>query len=104
MKDNLIYGFECSGHTGYAEFGKDILCATISAISQSTILGITNVLGIKCKIDRVDDKGYIKIELPNNIDSIKSAQVLLQTMKVSIEDLLEAYSHYISMEVIEDVY
>ena len=104
-KDNLV-GVECSGHTGYAYFGKDVLCATLSGLVQSCYLGLTKVVGIKmtCTID--DENGYIKYELPQDIDSVKlsSSQILLETLKTSIIDLIEGYSKYISMEVIEYVY
>ena len=99
-------GFECSGHTGYAKFGKDILCAAISGITQSCMIGLQQVLDIEVSIDRNDDNGYLKVELPSNLDEAKlhSAQVLLKTLKLSIEDLCEGYSKYISMEVIENDY
>ena len=77
---------ECSGHTGYDEFGKDVLCATIYA-----------------KLERQLDDGNIKFELPKNIDDNKlnQSQILFETVFVSIEDLQKGYSKYISMEVIE---
>ena len=41
FKNKDIYtGFECSGHTGYEEFGKDVLCAAISSLTQGCALGI----------------------------------------------------------------
>ena len=105
-KNDIITGFECSGHTGYAEFGKDILCASISSMTQATCLGITKVLGIPATITRNDDKGYIQIVLPESIDIdlLDKAQILFNTLKCSIEDLLEGYKKYIKMEVIENVY
>ena len=99
-------GLEISGHTGYARAGKDILCAAISGMSQSCMLGITNVLGIKAKVTRDDNSGYLKIELPSNLRSEKlnDAQILFKTLHVSLEDLMTGYSKYISMEVIENDY
>lgn len=96
-------GIECSGHTGYDDFGKDVLCATISGIVQSTYLGLSQVLGINVKLQRNIDNGYIKFELPKNIEdnNFKESQILLQTLYISIEDLCKGYSKYISMEVIE---
>ena len=106
-KNNGIYtGCECSGHTGYAEFGKDILCASISSITQSVCIGIIKVLNISAKITRNDDKGYIKLVMPEIVDSQQQdkAQVLFEMLKVSIEDLLKGYRKYIKLEVIENVY
>ena len=99
-------GFECSGHTGYARSGKDILCAAISSITQSCVMGITKVLNIGAKVIKDDDSGYLKIELPKDLDkeNFSKSQVLLETLYISILDLMEGYSKYISMEVIENDY
>ena len=101
--DNNIVGFECSGHTGYEEYGKDVLCATISGITQSTVLGLTKVLGIDIEFKRNEKVGLLKVELPKGLSGEKmlQAQVLLNTLFVSIQDLTLGYSSYISMEVIE---
>ena len=105
VQDGYI-GFECSGHTGYAKSGKDILCAAISSITQSCVMGITKVLNVNAKVTKDDDSGYLKIELPKDLDKeiYSKSQVLLQTLYISILDLMEGYSKYISMEVIENDY
>ena len=99
-------GFECSGHTGYDEFGRDILCATLSGITQTCVMGIQNVLNIKASVNRNDDNGYLKIELPHNLDEskLRDSQILLETLYISVSDLISGYSKYISMEVIENDY
>ena len=105
-RQDKFVGFECSGHTGYSEYGKDILCAALSGMTQSCILGITNVLNIKTRVNRKDKDGYLKIELPKDLDTDKldASQILLETLYLSIEDLIEGYSKYISMEVIGNDY
>ena len=102
-KDDKFVKVECSGHTGYAEFGKDVLCATISGIVQSCFLGLKDVLGLKMRLIRKENDGYIKFELPSDIEKEKlyQSQILFETLIVSIEDLCKGYSKYISMEVIE---
>ena len=104
--NDQFIGLECSGHTGYAEYNKDILCATLSGIIQTGILGFTKVLNIKGSLSRKDKKGYIKFELPKKINhnKLQECQIIFKTMHISILDLIEGYSQYISMEVIEDVY
>ena len=101
--DNNFVGFECSGHTGYEDYGKDVLCATISGITQSVVLGLKKVLGINIRLNRNEKVGFLKVELPINInnDDFQKAQVLFCTLYESIKDLIEGYSSYISMEVIE---
>ncbi|MBQ7351904.1 MAG: ribosomal-processing cysteine protease Prp [Clostridia bacterium] len=104
--ENYFVGFVCSGHTGFDESGKDVLCATISGITQSIVIGLKDVCGIKLKLKRIDKDGYIKVELPKSIslDKLKESQILFETLYKSINDLMEGYSEYISMEVIENVY
>ena len=103
---NNFVGFECSGHTGYGESGNDVLCASISSITQMTALGLKDVCKIDVIISRNDDKGYLKVELPKVIkkEELLQSQVLFQTLYESIKDLISGYSEYIFMEVIEDVY
>ena len=103
---NKIIGYELSGHTGYGEFGQDVLCASLSTITQSIAMGLRDVLLIDVDIIRRDKDGYIKVELPHVLDQekIDKAQILLETLLVSVQDLQEGYSSYISMEVIENVY
>ena len=104
-KGDRLVGIECSGHTGYADFGKDVLCASISSIVQSCYLGLSEVLKIDMNLNK-SDSGYIKFELPEKLDEkiLDKSQILFDTLFVSIKDLCEGYSKYISMEVIEYVY
>lgn len=100
-------GFECSGHAGYRKNGEDILCATISGITQSIALGLKDVCGVEINIERNDNSGYLKVELVEQIldsESIIKTQVLFSTLECAIKDLIEGYSKYISMEVIGNVY
>lgn len=105
-KDGIFVGFECSGHTGFDINGKDILCATISGLTQSIVLGLKDVCKINIKFKRQERSGYILVELPKNINDnqLDKSQVLFKTLYLSIKDLCEGYSNYISMEVIEYVY
>ena len=105
-RNDQFVGLECSGHTGYAEYEKDILCASVSSIIQSGILGFASVLEINGTLVRRDNAGYIKYELPKNIDNkkLEDSQIIFKTMLESIKDLMSGYSQYISMEVIENDY
>ena len=100
--DNKYFKIEATGHTGYAESGQDILCASVSSILQSGALGLKNVLNLNPTIKNTTD-GYILIELPIN-EKLDDAQVLFLTMLESIKDLQSGYSRYIKLEVIDYVY
>ena len=42
-KNNIIDKIECIGHAGYAEYGKDIVCASFSTMIITTINSIVNI-------------------------------------------------------------
>lgn len=105
-REDIVYAVECSGHTGYATYGKDIVCSALSSLIQSCALGLKEVLRLDVKISREDKKGYFKIELPKSIngEDLEKSQILLQTLELSIKDLLQGYSKFIKLEERDYVY
>ncbi len=100
-KNNKFVKLEVSGHTGYNEHGKDILCAAISSIAQSGALGLSKVLNLNVKIVTNDESGYFLVELPQEIegDGLELSQIIFKTMYESFLDLKSGYSKYIKLEV-----
>ena len=49
-----LSGFTISGHAGYDEAGSDIVCAAVSAVSETTLLGLLRYLPDETYYD-VDD-------------------------------------------------
>jgi len=58
MYDN---GFIIDGHAGYAEPGKDIVCAAVSAISQTCVMSIENLTKNECICRQ--ENGYMYTDL-----------------------------------------
>ena len=56
--------FVISGHAGYAESGKDIVCASVSSAVQMAINGITEVVRIHCDIHVDEETNAIECILP----------------------------------------
>ena len=102
--DNIIC-VECLGHTGYAEYGEDIVCASLSSIVQTAGLGILLVAKINARIEQDVEKGYFKMTLPNKLseEEILKSQIIFDTMMCGISELLQEYSDFINLEVIENV-
>lgn len=103
-KNNKIVCFQLKGHTNFATSGEDILCAAVSAVAQSTALGILKVLNIKALYETNDKQGYLKLDLNNNTDAeIESAQVLLETMHKSLDDISIGNGKHIKVEVYDGI-
>lgn len=94
-RENLSLGFKIEGHAlSDNELMKsgnayDLICNSISILSQTILIGITEVLGVKAKYEIHD--GFLDINLSNLKESeIESCQVLLLTFEKSVESLVES--------------
>jgi len=92
---------ESKGHTGYADSGADIVCAGLSALMQGALLGLLKVVGIKPDYSINEEKGSLRIVLPEKMSDVErhDANVILDTLYASVTDIAEGYSEYINVEV-----
>ncbi len=104
--NNKYIGFECLGHAGFADYGKDIICASVSSVVQSTCLGFIKVLNLKVDMIRDDNKGYLKLVTPKKISDkdIENCNLLFNVALVALKDLESGYSDYIKIEEKSYVY
>lgn len=100
-KNNEIYMVECDGHTNYGVYGEDIVCASLSSIVQTAVLGLVAVAKIDVSLERDEKKGYLKLLIPENLNTQarEKANVILDTMLCGISDLHEGFSDFIDLEV-----
>lgn len=64
-ENNLISNIKISGHSGYAEYGSDIVCAAVSSITTTTVNGI---LSINETIKATDDGNTLEIAVLEHND------------------------------------
>ena len=101
-KNNHIVAVAASGHTGYGEQGEDIVCAGISTLIQSALLGLLQVAGLNVKYTVNEQEGSLRFTLPNDLTEAErhDADVILNTMLCGLNDFYTEYSDYINLEVI----
>ena len=94
QKGNLSLGFKISGHALSREEiestvgdAYDLICNSVSVLSQSTLIGMEEVLKLPVKYEIND--GYLSLNLSDlKEDEIEKGQVLLKTFEKSMESLL----------------
>src|SRR5690625_4590181 len=88
-----IVGFFASGHAEYAPKGEDIVCAAVSALTQTALLGLQHHIGIAVEVTIDDDAGELHCTLPTSLHETKAtyAQVILETMCTGIQAIAEQY-------------
>ena len=97
-KQNIVT-IEASGHSGYEEEGKDIVCSAVSAITQSLILGLKRVLKLNV-VDVVDPSiPHLSVTIKGLTEAEnKSAQILMQTAYLSLKEIRTGYEKFIKIK------
>jgi uncharacterized protein YsxB (DUF464 family) len=86
---------EISGHSGYAERGYDIVCASVSTASQMTINQI-ELLGLLGNIYyEIGDDGYLKLQVVKQNELL---QKVVDNLRFTLIDMSEQFSDFIKMK------
>jgi uncharacterized protein YsxB (DUF464 family) len=84
-------GFLLKGHAGYGEQGEDLACAGISAITQTALLGITDVLKITAKVTLEEGNALCLLSEDTPEGEREKADVVIRTMEAGLRSLLSGY-------------
>ena len=98
-EEDRITGFCISGHSGYAEAGQDVLCASITAAVTLTEAIINDVCGGKAKVRVKEEDARVTLTLPASCEEEDSIQAALTGLMIYLIALRDDYSDYI--EVLE---
>lgn len=89
-KGNKSCGFEISGHSGYAEQGSDIICASVSSAAYMAVNTVTEIIGEYGEAT-VDD-GYLEFITESDKNEV---QAVLRGLELHVKALAEEYNEYI---------
>ena len=89
-KGETLKGFESSGHSGYAEEGSDVICASVSSAAYMAANTLTEIVGDRADID-VDD-GYLRLTVK---EPSEKTEIVLQGLELHISTLAQDYDEYI---------
>jgi uncharacterized protein YsxB (DUF464 family) len=97
--EGFIRGFTVSGHSNYGEYGSDIVCSAVSALAQTTVLGLEVVANIKVK-HRIKD-GFLSCDIPDieNKDKALKASAIMDTMVLGLMNIQKNYSSYVRITI-----
>ena len=88
---NVPYGFLISGHSGFAESGEDIVCASVSSVAYMVANTITEILKVNAEI-KVND-GMMRLMV--NKEQRHITKDILLGLKLHLEGLEEQYPEFI---------
>ncbi|WP_395318343.1 ribosomal-processing cysteine protease Prp [Fructilactobacillus frigidiflavus] len=98
-QNQLITGFTLSGHADSGEFGHDIVCAAVSALSISTVNGLIQVAEIDPLINQDNENGgYLSVTIKDaDVDNLQ-VQTLLLCFENGMRDIAKQYDKYIKIK------
>lgn len=89
-------GFTTKGHANYAEHGQDIVCASVSALVQTTILSL----------QEHSIASYTKLSdgVMVYVDSMvgSASDVIIDTMFIGLREIEKQYPDYVKIMEVED--
>lgn len=96
--DGTLVGYEVSGHADFAESGRDIVCAGVSAVTIGTANALAELLNEEPEVSQ--RKGLLVVKLrPQHLSSglKEKSQLLLQSMAVMLESIRQEYDSYMTI-------
>ena len=98
QKDGLNVGFSCSGHSGYAEEGQDIVCAAISTAVQYCVNCGEQIDRIPLELSTDPENALIQcVAKEPHSGFSKHIEILLSLG----ETLAKEYANYFKLEITE---
>ena len=81
--DGKISGFSVTGHSGTAERGQDIVCAGVSSLTQTALLGIMEYLHREVDYDIASVKLTVRLQsAPDDLTEAIMQSMLLGLMEI----------------------
>ncbi len=88
-------GIRCKGHAGFAQFGKDIVCAAVSALVINTVNSIDEFTNDDFKGESNEKDGYILFVLTEPCSS--ESKLLMKSLELGIKDIYNDNKKFISL-------
>ena len=96
-KDGEVIGFKVKGHSGYAEQGEDVVCASVSSAVMLTANAVTEVFGYDADVSAYEDT----ITLKTNIKGDEILQKLYQGLILQLQQIALEFENNLKVQFTE---
>lgn len=96
-----IVSFQLTGHAESGEYGHDLVCAAVSALSISTVNGIDALAGVTPLVDANETEGgYLYVEVASQLtqEQMNIEQILLENLLLGLQAVEEEHEQYIQVK------
>ena len=97
-KSGHLVSFTYEGHANYDDYGKDIVCAAVTAQCMMIYNGLDEILKVKNKLDFHEDGGYLAVSIDGaSADEKREAQILMETLLLGMKAIQLQYEEFINL-------
>jgi len=97
-KSGQLVAFTYEGHADFDDYGKDIVCAAVTAQCMMTYNGLDEVMKIRNVLDMNQDGGYLSVSIDSaSPDEKKEAQILMETLLLGIRAIELQHGNFIKL-------
>jgi|UPI000496BFE5 uncharacterized protein YsxB (DUF464 family) len=79
----------CSGHAGYDEYGKDIVCAAVSVLVINTINSIDTFTDDTYSVDSDEESGMIDFRFTGSVSD--QSNLLIDSLVLGLNEIQKQY-------------
>lgn len=96
-QDGRLCGFRAAGHAGAGDYGRDIVCAAVSALTQTAVNALETVAGVQATPAIDTQAGVLECLLPPGLEAEQAhtADIVLRTVTQGLMDIQTAYPKYV---------
>ena len=95
-------GFTCDGHAGFADYGEDIVCASISVLVINTINSLEEITGERMYVESNEDAGIIRCRFVNQ-PLKETSRALMDSLVLGLSQIEKQYGNNYCKLTFEEV-
>lgn len=96
--EDRTVGFRITGHAGYSEEGRDIICAAVSSAAYMTANTVTDVLDLDPELSVAEGDMLLRFRTLSDADN---AAAVMDGFRLHIMGLLEQYPDFLTVTITE---
>lgn len=93
--DGTVTELRVTGHAGYADHGEDIVCAGVTALVVTAMLGVDKVAEHPFEGEARSGKAFCKLLPGGTPESAAKAQTILETAVLGLKDIAKDYPKFV---------
>ena len=96
-KSGLWWGFKACGHSDFDEDGNDIVCAAVSALTQTAWMGLVQVAKVSLRHHMDQRRGRLSVVLSQKAERLPldQAQTILATLNAGLTQIAQDYPGHV---------